>query len=219
MLKLLQDAISELYDIELDVDVQDFLCTEEIARELAGDAVLRGEVLLVAEDGEDLEVSLYVDELAVDALGASEAWATPTRFAPFCLVAEGVSHFVYLVHRARHREPVSQFELELQAEIDKYALAVLSAAHEERFWVSRRVRDGLFVRARFIDDARTDEGKRYRRASALGARYAAHLEKHLRRGDARTFATDLRRFYRLGAGAKVEHIRRSVAGTRPPPSC
>ncbi len=210
MLKRLQDALSELYDLDLDLDVSDFVCSAEVVREVAGDEVHRGEVLLVSEDGGELAISLYVDELAVERLGAAEGWATPPRFPSFCLAAEGVSHFVYLVYRARYEDPVSQFELELQAEVDKYALAVLSAAREDRFWVSRRVRYGLFVRARFLDEGPSDEGVRYRRASALGARYAARLEDHLRRGDAQGFAADLRRFYRLGASAKIDHIERGA---------
>lgn len=208
MLKHLQDAIAELYDLELDLDVSDFVCSAEVAREIVGDEILRGELLLVSEEADEVAISLYVDELAVLELGGADGWASPPRFPSFCLAAEGVSHFVYLVYRALHREPVSQFELELQAEVDKYALAVLSAAREERFWVSRRVRYGLFVRAHFLDEAGSDEGSRYRRASALGARYAARLENHLRRDDAKAFAADLRRFYRLGASAKVDHIER-----------
>ncbi len=216
MLKRLQDAIAELYDLELDVDVSDFVCTEDHARAMAGDDVHRGELLLVAEDGDDVAISLYVDEVAVGALAGEVPgeWVAPTRFAAFCLAAEGVSHFVYLAHRARHEESVSQFELELQAEVDKYALAVLAVSREAWIATSRRVRHGLFVRARFVDDAPSAEGQRYRRASALGARYASHLEGHLRNGDARGFAAELRRFYRLGAHAKVDRIRRAAGATR-----
>ena len=43
----------------------------------------------------------------------------------FLLAVEGVSHFVYLVHRARQERPVSAVELELQAEVDKYLVALL----------------------------------------------------------------------------------------------
>ena len=37
----------------------------------------------------------------------------------FLLALEGVSHFVYIAHRARLERSVSAVELELQAEVDK----------------------------------------------------------------------------------------------------
>ena len=50
-----------------------------------------------------------------------------TNFADFCLAVEGVSHFIYVALRAADDRGVSQLELELQAEVDKFACCVLVA--------------------------------------------------------------------------------------------
>jgi hypothetical protein len=211
MLRSLQRAFSELYDLELEIDIDDFVCSADLARAVAGDdEVSRGELLLVGPRGDDVELGVYVDGAAIATLAEGGGILAPRRFAAFCLAAEGVSHFLYVVFRATHEETVSLFELELQGEIDKYALAVLSAGPSPRLARSRLVRHALFAAARFRDGA-SDVGLRYRRANRLAARYAAHLESHLRRGDTGGFSAELRRFYRLGGAGKVEHIDRCCA--------
>ena len=47
------------------------------------------------------------------------------RLSGFCAAAEGVSHFLYLAHRAGQGGQVSQLELEAQGELDKYLSVVL----------------------------------------------------------------------------------------------
>ncbi len=208
MLRSLQRTMAELYDLELEVDIDDFVCSAEVARAVAGDdEVARGELLLVGPRGDDVELGVYVDGRAIATLAEGGGILAPRRFAAYCLAAEGVSHFLYVVFRATHQQAVSLFELELQGEVDKYAVAVLATEASPRLARSRLVRHALFAAARFRDGA-SDAGLRYRRANLLAARYAAHLERHLRRGDTRGFAADLRRFYRLGGAGKAEHIDR-----------
>jgi hypothetical protein len=116
---------------------------------------------------------------------------------------------------------VSQLELELQAEVDKYASAVLqpegallgqeglegNGIHAVRAR-SRAVRHRLFTGVRFLDGAQSARGERYRMAHRLAARYAASLEeRHLESGDVRSFLRELRRFYRHGLQQKLEATR------------
>jgi hypothetical protein len=49
------------------------------------------------------------------------AWSHD-QIAAFTLVAEEVSHFHYLLHHAHQGRQVSQFELELQGDVDKLLL-------------------------------------------------------------------------------------------------
>lgn len=216
----LQERLGELYDVELDVRVEDFLCDEDTARALGGeDAAARGEVLFVIEgdgEGDGARVALFLEPRARE-LGARRA-----DFHAWCLAAEGVSHFVYLAFRADHQLAVSELELELQAEVDKWALALLAPFRDVRAARllagrgvgaialrdrSRRVRERLFGRARFLDDAETERGARYRAALRLAARYAETLERELvARGDVEQLARELRRFYRLGSREKIERI-------------
>lgn len=202
--------------MEISPAVEDFVCAEAVARQAVGDAVSRGEVLLVAEDADDVAVGLYVDERATLALVSSDGdWLDAERFAARCVATEGVSHFVYFVFRAANALPVSQLELELQAEVDKYVAALLAgnrmAPDRER---SRTVRRLLFDDAEFLDAADTEDGERYRVASRLAARYAAFLEeRYVASGDADALCRELRRFYRLGLREKLAAASRAATTT------
>ncbi|MEM9074861.1 MAG: hypothetical protein AAGE52_40565, partial [Myxococcota bacterium] len=168
----IQAQLARLYDLDV-IDLEPFLCDEEAARAVVGDGIARGEVLLVAEDKDGISVGLYVAPEAIAELETDDP-----AFEAFSLAAEGVSHFVYLLFRATNDESVSQLELELQAEVDKYATALLEGwgmrAIQER---SRSLRRKLFDEVEFIDESGTVEGERYRIASRAAARYAAHLER------------------------------------------
>jgi hypothetical protein len=108
--------------------------------------------------------------------------------------------------RASNDTPVTQLELELQAEVDKYATGLLAGNGVGLIaGRSRALRQRLFTEARFLDDAGTEEGDRYRLATRLAARYTASLEaRFIERGDLEAFARELRRFYRLGPREKIE---------------
>ncbi len=81
----------------------------------------------------ELRVGLFLSAEAIAQLGRGhrEPW-TARRLAGFCQAAEGVSHFLYLHHRAQASRPVSLLELEAQAELDKYLSVLL------QLWASGR---------------------------------------------------------------------------------
>jgi len=212
-LNRIQAALSELYDVEVDPRVEDFVCDADIVRQTAGHGPEdRGEVLVVAEDEEGVSVGLYVCASAVAAVGedVGAAWLDSGRFQGACLATEGVSHFLYLAFREQNDQGVTQLELELQAEVDKYATALLSGngvgAIRAR---SRDLRRRLFGHVRFLDGRDSPEGERYRLAHRLAARYLGRLEESfLARADVGALLRELRRFYRLGLREKVETASR-----------
>jgi hypothetical protein len=231
MLGAIQRRITELYDVQIGAEVEDFLCDEEFARALGGDeAARRGEVLFVVEQADGARVALFLDAAAREA--DEGGWlAGPERFRACCLAAEGVSHFVYVAFRADHALAVSELELELQAEIDKWVLGLIAAFPDGLGSVlatgvaatlaagqgiglvalrdrSRRLRARLFSEAAFLDEAGTERGDRYRAAHRLAARYAERLERRfVATGQFDGLARELRRFYRLGLREKLERIR------------
>lgn len=204
----IQRILSELYDVQIESSVDDFVCDAETVRAAVGEGVERGEVLLVAEDADGISVGLYVCPQAVDALeqDLDEAWLDEGRFEAACLATEGVSHFLFLMFRAENEDGVSQLELEVQAEVDKYATGLLAGngigAVRAR---SRSMRWRLFHNAQFLDPAHTEAGQRYRLATRIAARYALWLEEQfVATGDLEALRTELRRFYRLGLREKME---------------
>jgi hypothetical protein len=216
-LRDIQHGLERLYDVSLEHAVEDFVVDEAEALDALGPtAIARGEVLLVREDADGVAVGLYVDAESVRALSAKrgDAWSDE-RFSAACLATEGVSHFVYLLFRTAREGDVSALELELQAEVDKYATGLLSgfgvgviaARHRSPAALvarSRSLRRRLFEHADLLDPPDTEEGDRYRAALSLASQFVAHLEQtYVARGDLLALTHALRRYYRLGGQAKM----------------
>lgn len=127
--------------------------------------------------------------------------AGPHRLDPdgFLQAVEGVSHFVYLAERARIGLPATRLELELQAEVDKFALLTIEPAPDDPL-PRQALRQQLFERVRFAHARGTVDGERYRLANRLAARYALRLDS----GQApESLRRQLRRFYRAGQTDKI----------------
>src|SRR5690606_20783749 len=125
------------------------------------------------------------------------------------LAVEGVSHFIYTVCCARAERPISQLELELQAEVDKYVTCLLTAAPEAE--LSAVLRRRLFADAAYEPDLDDEEQDRYRVANDNAHRYATWLEDtFVSRRRIPEMLAELRRFYRQGLAAKLSMIARAA---------
>ena len=178
LLRRLQRRLERFYHLEETPDVRGFV---RESPEL-GDR----EALLLRESEGELEVALVVPGTAAN---ESDEWLQ---------LAEGVSHFVYVTNRARQELPSTQLELELQAEVDKFVLLVLEQSPFDRgeaFEVHAR----LYESVRFLHEAGTEQGDRYRTANDLAARFVRRLMSY---GPLSTHAA-LRRFYRAGQAEKI----------------
>jgi hypothetical protein len=213
LLRELQKLIAGLYDAPAEHDVYDFLITDP-----AHAAALQGclaapptdEQLLVAEDPQGVEISLYVDRAVIERLDArcplrslSEA-----NLADYCTVLEGVSHFHYFVWSAGRDRNVSLLELELQAEVDKYASALRLMLEQRNGQFPAELFERLFERAQFAPHLSVSERTRYEEAHRFAACFCRRLEERfLRRRQARPdgLLAELRTFYRLSRHAKLRH--------------
>ena len=166
------------------------------------------EALLVSEQGEELRVGLFLHDsvLAQLSRGAAEPW-THERLAGFCAAAEGVSHFLYISHRAGEGRQVSHLELEAQAELDKYLAVLLQLWATGRRAASPALRHRLFDRWSPRDGLTAAERDRYRLASALAAACAKALEaRYVIAGRLEALLRDVRRLYRLSGGEKFSAL-------------
>jgi hypothetical protein len=156
------------------------------------------EALLVrdaSDHGGALEVRLRLPRAVVDGSRA------PT-FDELCQAIEGVSHFLCLAERARRELPVTQLELELQAEVDKYVL--LTHGGRSPPALAARVRARLFESVHYLHAEHTERGARYRVANDLAARFARRLEASFaRHGRLEPIRAALRRFYGAGQTEKI----------------
>jgi hypothetical protein len=180
-----QGALERVYQLDRVANVGDFLQGAE-----AGER----EALLVREaDDGALEVRLLLPHLE----------ETDADLDALCQIIEGVSHFVYVVERARTLRGTTQLELELQAEVDKW---VVLAASIHGFDVDRSaaLRTRLYESVTFAHDGANELGQRYRVANAAANRFVRRLERDYvggaRYGELRT---ELRRFFQVGQEEKL----------------
>jgi len=174
----IQRRLTALYQLDLDLRADDFLVAPAAALRLL-DAPGPRTGLVVVPDAGGLSIGLYVDPEDRGDRGA---------------IVEETSHLVCLAWHAAQERPVSRLVLELQGEVDRYAVARLSG------------RDGLghfrdFVFGEWMDDAtRTLYGTAHRAAH----RYCRSLSRRYpRRGDAPRLVAELRRYYRATPEQKL----------------
>jgi len=166
------------------------------------------EALLLRENGEELHVALFLDETVLQQLGrpAHRPW-THERLQAFCAATEGVSHFLYVAHRAGQGGQVSQLELEAQGEIDKYLAVLMQLWATGRRGASRELRRRLFEQSVLRPGLSAPERDRYRLASALAAACARAWEaRYVRPGRLDALLREARRLYRLAGGEKFSAL-------------
>jgi hypothetical protein len=193
-----QDHLEAIYRVRCPLRARGFLVDAERASSLGADGEC-AEVLLVHESEGSLGLGLYLAPHVAEALAEG-------AIGPFCQLAEGVSHFLYLARSAELKRPVSLLELEAQAEVDKFALLLLRAwANGGGSW-ARALHGRLFDDVDFRPGLSAAERRRYEEANRLARAFCARLLplclgrrlEHLLRA--------LRYAYRLGATAKLEHF-------------
>jgi hypothetical protein len=131
------------------------------------------------------------------------------NIADFWTALEGVSHFSYLMWNAGHDRGVSQLDLELQADVDKYIASywLLKAQHPSH--APRELLPLLFERTYINPNLTPARQHLYAAASRYAGRFCSRLQSALLsnrpalRGGA---IAALRRFYRMGATRKLRHI-------------
>lgn len=214
LLRRLQETLGRIYDISVDHDVSEFLITDRSAlgrRLTPGRAPDAEEELLVSQDGDEVRVSLYVDSRVLERLTRQDPLHElhAGNLADYWTALEGVSHFQYLAWNAGLDRPVSIHELEMQAEVDKYAatLFLLGAQQAGQFPV--RLHHWLFERAQ-VDRSLTGQKRDlYASANRYAARFCRSLENRFlrhRQPRCEALVRELRHFYRLTHAPKIRLI-------------
>ncbi len=176
----LQTLLARLYRLDVEFDVNDFIVTDrELVRELVdNDVPIADEMLLIREadvavNGE-LDVALYLDADMMQRLATTDPncdWnLQANNLNDFCVALEGISHFVYVAWNAVQDKQVTQLELELQAEIDKYLSTRLLLESQAESAFSANVLSALFDTISYREDLPPDRLERYRQANQFAMR-------------------------------------------------
>lgn len=213
-LRRLQGQLQQLYRLELAHDVGDFVTSDpQLLRQLGCQSdPAPQEMVFVRVEEDGIDVSLYFDAGALQRLRANHTGDLNVGLHDYCLAIEGVSHFILLLARAQQARQTTAFEMELQAEIDKYVLLCRQTADDAEI-------DTTDIHVRLFDAAVLREGldpaaaQRYRDANRYAARYCLHLRTaHCRHGPLPAIVEDeLQRFYWLPLPEKIQHIEASPA--------
>jgi hypothetical protein len=202
LLARLQLGLEALYRVETRLAIDAFVIDGGQRDRIRPARTPREQLLLREADGE-LAMALFVDAAALANLERHDPASRldDRNFSDFCLAVEGVSHFVYLALAAARQRPVSQLELELQAEVDKFVCCFLLAGTA----VSLRRR--LYGDVIYADDLDAGERERYRTANHEARRYAAALERRfVAREQTTALLAEVRRFYRMDLADKLGRI-------------
>ncbi len=211
MLATLQRQLERIYEVEIPHRVDDFLVTDpEILRAVHGrdesDSSEVEEKLLVVQEGDSVDVALYLHNEIIDRLSADDPTSRlhDGNLADYCTAMEGVSHFLYLIWNARQERGVSLMELEMQAEIDKYVSMAFLFGEQASGQVPASLHRWLFDKPVFDSSLDRASLERYRDANHYASIYCARLEKrYLSRQGRGGLFKDLRRLYRLTHRAKI----------------
>jgi hypothetical protein len=174
-----QRQLAELYRLEVPLRAEEFLLSPERARDRRPASSPRTGLLALEEAG-TLWLGLYFD---------------PRDAEDPAAILEETSHWLAVVWHAAQERPVSPLLLELQADVDRYALARTSRSVDPLHH---------FKRLRWLPGLPRGLRSRYRTAHAAAYRYCRHLERRYpRRADLPRLVHELRRFYRRDPGTKL----------------
>jgi hypothetical protein len=205
LLPKLESMLHELYALDVGYAVSDFLITDAV---LAGLLDVGGrevdEKLLIAEADGEADVALYLEQELLDRLAHHDPLRRLDRenLADFWSALEGVSHFIYYAWNAARDKSVSLFELELQAEVDKFVTTGM-LLREQTGREPSGLHGWLFDSPTLAAELDHAERERYRRANRYAAKYCSRLSPA---ADGTAIQRDLRHFYRLSQASKLAHI-------------
>lgn len=216
VLRSFQRLLAGIYDVPVDEDIARFVVTERAQLPPEHRHTHTLEQVLVASDGDATGVSVYLDPQLLARLADADPFdaLNGDNLADYWTALEGVSHFLYIAWNAAHARPVTLFELELQAEIDKYvsSLWLLKRQHPKRFPVE--LHHLLFERSRVDPALAKERVGLYRRANRYASRFCRALARRFDSSLASVrldTLAELRRFYRLDHQRKARHIERQPA--------
>ena len=212
LLNKLQGELEAIYAIELQHRVHDFVIDDPHIVSLIDNSLNARDLpekLLIHQDGENVDIALYLDSDLIKRLEEND----PTEMLhnhnihDFWLALEGISHFLYFTWNVGYERPVSLLELELQAEVDKFILAALLLEKQSNGYIPQGLHYHLFQNAGFDERLNQEELARYRDANYFAGKFCLHIkERFLKPRHYEPLINELRRFYRLNHHNKIQAI-------------
>ena len=214
LLRHMQTLLAQLYDAPVREDVQDFVLSDRHRlRAAVGEqaAAATDEQVYVVEEDQGVRLGVFLDGGVLARLARRDPLDAldEDNLADFCTALEGVSHFHYLVWSLARGRSVSLLELELQAEVDKYATAVALMTRQQAGRFPDALHARLFHAVSFLPQLDEISRRRYQEANRHAARFCRSLEERfmrVRRQRPELWLAELRRFFRRGHQEKIRQL-------------
>ena len=216
ILRRMQALLARLYDAPVGHDVTDYLVSDrQQFAALVGTAAdgAADEQVVVVQDRNDVRIGLYLDQQVLDRLERHDPLSSlgDDNLHDYCTALEGVSHFHYLMWSLAHGRSVSLLELELQADVDKYASALTLLTRQCGGQFPAALHARLFHRVGYLPQLSAESRHRYEEANRHAARFCRSLEERFlrrRRSRPEAWLSELRRFFRCGHQEKLREVMR-----------
>lgn len=209
----LQCLLARINDAPIRHRVTDFLlddvryCSALLGRALSP---AEDEQVLLCETETGAAVSVYIDDRVTARLARYDPLQclSDANLGAFCSAAEGISHFQYLLWCLEHGRQVSLLELELQAEVDKYAAATWLLLQQARGRFHRGLHQRMFAQVEFLPTLDEACRRRYNEANRCAARFCRRNDERFlncRQPRVERWLGELRRLFRCGHHEKLRH--------------
>jgi hypothetical protein len=153
------------------------------------------EVVVMVRRGPHLRVGLYFEK----SLRRRISFSQNLTFHQLATLIEGISHLLLILDRCRRDSRLSQLELELQAEVDKFLF--LRLAESESLRQGSKIHLEAEANLKGLDSSRKNT---YETARRLANRYCRHLEEtYLGSRSMDPLWEELRGFYRMSHWKKL----------------
>lgn len=197
-------ALKRLYELPCALRAESFLLNKPIPHAaLAANREMHGTLFVRSnsENPSDLTLGIYLAEAVQSELSDLKKWEkgswTSDQWAAFLVAAEEVSHFHYVLHHATQGTQVSQLELEVQGEIDKFALAYFAHLPHapEKAPLHQDVFERVFENFSLHSRLNQTERERYQEANRIAAGWVRSIGT--------VTVPFLRRLYRMHSSQKL----------------
>lgn len=219
LLNTVQQQFETIYQLSPYLSIEDFLINQEALEKIKGEKNhhlttlnLKGLMLLLPEEDE-LSLAIYLNHQVMNNLCkySPSQGLHEKNIHDFCIMAEEVSHFLYITWKAQHSIQITHLELELQAEVDKFIICHFYGLNGEDRFNRLPLKELLFETFSLEKNLSKESKNRYDTASKLAHHYCHFLENHfIKKDHLRQMMGEIRRFYRLSQTDKISHINHKV---------
>jgi len=219
LLKKIQQQFEAIYQLPQDLSIEDFVINQDTLdrlkeRKRNPPSILnpKGMMLLLPE-GDELRLAIYLHDQVMNNLHKYNPFLglNERNIHAFCIMLEEVSHFLYTTWKARHCIQITELELELQAEIDKFIICTFYCLNHGNRTNSLHLKELLFENFSLEKDLSLESKNRYLTASKLALHYCHFLENHfIKKTLFSQMVEEIRKFYRLAQTDKISHINRTI---------